>query len=35
MLDDHAVTLFLSAAFPLVLAAFQLLVWPIDQLHLD
>jgi hypothetical protein len=33
MLNDHAVTLFLICAFLLVLAAFQLLVWPIDQLH--
>jgi hypothetical protein len=35
MLDDHAVTLFLICAFLLVLAAFQLLVSPIDQRHHD
>jgi hypothetical protein len=35
MLDDHAVTLFLIVVFPLVLAASQLLVWPIDRLHRD
>jgi hypothetical protein len=35
MLNDHAVTLFLTYAFPLVLAAFQLPAWPIDQHPLD
>ena len=35
MLDDHAVTLFLTYAFPLVLASSQLLAWPIDRLHRD
>jgi hypothetical protein len=35
MLNDNAVTLFLTYAFPLVLAAFLLPVWPIDQHPLD
>jgi hypothetical protein len=35
MLNDNAVTLFLTYAFPLVLAASLLPVWPIDQRHHD
>jgi hypothetical protein len=35
MLNDHAVTLFLTCAFPLALAASQLLAWPSDQRHRD
>jgi hypothetical protein len=35
MFNDHAVTLFLTYAFRLVLAASQLLAWPSDQRRHD